>query len=263
MAGQQYFDVLAMATGVKGPKNCTRILADANGNVFISIKGAAPVPIAGLTLATLTGATLAALLSDPFAIEAGAISALAPGITRFTPPMMVGFQPMSVTAAPTANDMAKAGSGLLSTSAGGANIWAQSTVQNSAIQPFSYTSTAIMAPPGSGRAQIGLVRADLLYILAIGVDNAVSTTNYCIKATGAAPVVTSKAVDGNEHMFSIVGNGLGIATGGILYGLIDGQLVGQITMDASFTAAPLYPHSGAQNAGGISTQQIMWGWATP
>ena len=40
MAGQQFFDVLAMATkGTKGPTNATRIAADQNGVLYQSIKG--------------------------------------------------------------------------------------------------------------------------------------------------------------------------------------------------------------------------------
>lgn len=48
MAGQQFFDVLAMGSiGAKGPTNVVRIAADAAGNLKTSVKGGAFTPIGG------------------------------------------------------------------------------------------------------------------------------------------------------------------------------------------------------------------------
>lgn len=50
MAGQKFFDLLAQATvGAKGPTNVSRLAADANGNLLVSIKGGSFVPVGGGT----------------------------------------------------------------------------------------------------------------------------------------------------------------------------------------------------------------------
>lgn len=68
MAAQQFFDVLAMKTLVKGPKNSSRIGADDAGVLWLSVKGAANAvfvaPIASALLTNVDATVLVTTASE-------------------------------------------------------------------------------------------------------------------------------------------------------------------------------------------------------
>lgn len=79
MAGQQFYDILAMDTlGTKGPANSVRLMADATGIVWISSKGAAKAFFFARLATALLGnadATVLATTASEFTLPPATLSA--------------------------------------------------------------------------------------------------------------------------------------------------------------------------------------------
>lgn len=202
MSGQQYFDILTMATGAKGPKNSTRLLADVNGNLFLSIKGAAAV---GLGHMTQSSADL--LSSDWHAQQFAFAISKVPQLTGWTP-IPIGMTPLGA-AVPIANDAGYEGGGLTSTAA--------ATLQYLSKSMTSFPKTGRWAVAFDGQTGFPGVVTNTCFGLGdlagtnfidFGAFTAQDATHWVFK--NQATFAVAGLADVNRHTFFIIADGTNI-----------------------------------------------------
>jgi hypothetical protein len=115
------------------------------------------------------------------------------------------------------------------------------------------------APAGGQQSQIGTCNTGDTHHVAVGTDNAVSTTNFVLKILGAGStnVVLSLAADTNLHDFVLTFDSTTLKV------FIDGTQVGSTTTTTNLVDEPQFLYSLGTASGRVSATKCLYGFIDP
>jgi hypothetical protein len=218
----------------------------------------------GIDLGPLAPPSLVAESTDRALIEKARIAALNTGINKFIDIPIFGQLPTTtVQATAFLNQAVVDGGGKLST--GGIDYFGGAIFNNFGTKPGSFTCYAkILGPTAARTASVETINAGNSHITSIGTDNAISTTNYVLKAINGTTNLqrpTTMVADQAWHYFTVVSDP---RKTGLTLAFVDGNRIDDGAISAASNVDELLALCMFSTAAGdVAIQELFAGYAQP